>query len=75
MVNGRDLTLPTRRQTSEQDYSDLTVNNSTGGRQHCTSATLTKGFHKEPGRMLSRGRQSVCRRLLHIPKISQNFAG
>jgi len=26
-VNGRDLTLPTRTQTSEQEYSDLTASN------------------------------------------------
>jgi len=25
MVNGRDLTLPKRTQTSEQEYSDLTT--------------------------------------------------
>jgi len=27
MVNGHDLTLPTRTQTSEQEYSDLTASN------------------------------------------------
>jgi len=50
-VNGRDLTLPTRTQTSEQEYSDLTL--VAGGRQHRADATLPKAFHKESGRMLS----------------------
>ena len=59
-VNGRDLTFPTRTQTSEQEYNDLAASN---GRQHRAHATLPKAFHKEPGRMLSRGRQSMWRRL------------
>jgi len=48
-VNGRDLTLPTRTQTSEQEYNDLAASN---GRQHRVHSTLPKAFHKEPGRML-----------------------
>jgi len=47
----------------------------TGGRQHRTPATLHKPFHEEPGRMLSRGRQSTCRCLWHTPMISQKLAG
>jgi len=47
----------------------------TGGRQYRTLATLPKAFHEEPGRMLSRVRRSMCRRLLRTPKISQKFAG
>ena len=47
----------------------------TGGRQHRTLATLPKAFHEETGRMLSRVRRSMCRRLLRTPKISQKFAG
>ena len=69
-VNGRDFTLLTRTQTSDQEYSYLTAD-----RQHHTPATLHKPFQEEPGRMLSRVRQSMCRRLWHTPKISQKFAG
>ena len=46
-----------------------------GGRQHRAPAILLKDFHEEPGRMLSRGRQSICRRHWNTPKISQKFAG
>ena len=46
-----------------------------GGCQRHTPATMHKYFHKEPGCMLSRGLQSMCRRLWHTPKISQKFAG
>jgi len=73
-VNSCDLSPPTQTQTSEQESSDLTASN---GRSHAggrTHATLHKAFHKEPGRMLSRGRQSMWRRLQHSPKIYQNFA-
>ena len=45
-VNGRDLTLPTRTQTSEQEYNDLAASN---GRQHRAHARLPKAFRKEPG--------------------------
>jgi len=69
-MNGRDLTILTRTQTSNHEYSYLTP-----GRQHHTPATLHKPFQEEPGRMLSRVRQSMCRRLWHTPKISQKFAG
>jgi len=69
-VNGRDLTLLTRAQTSDQEYSYLTA-----GRQHHTPATLHKPYQEEPGRMFSRVRQSMCRRLWHTPKVSQKFAG
>jgi len=50
-VNGRDLTFLTRKQTSDQEYSNLTA--IIGGCQHRTHATLPKAFHEEPGRMLS----------------------
>jgi len=50
-VNGGDLTLLTRKQTSDQEYSNLTA--VTGGCQHLTHATIPKAFHKESGRMLS----------------------
>jgi len=50
-VNGRDLTLLTPKQTSDQEYSNLTA--VTGGGQHRTHATLPKAFHEESGRMLS----------------------
>ena len=46
----------------------------TGGRQHRTPATLSKAFHEEPGRVLSRGRQNACRQPWHIPGISRKFA-
>ena len=42
---------------------------------HCTPTALLKAFHKEPGCKLSRGRQTMCRCIWHIPKISQNFMG
>jgi len=43
-VNGHDLILPTRTQTSELEYSDLTANS------RRPSATLLKAFRKEPDR-------------------------
>ena len=70
-VNGHDLTLPT--QTSEQEYRDLTASNRRPSTR--THGKLLKTFHKEPSRMLSRGRQIMCRRFQHTPKISQKFAG
>jgi len=72
-VNGRDLTLLTWKQSAGQVYSDL----SAGNRRPSTSysATLHKPVHEEPGRMLSRVRQSMSRRVWHTPKISQKFAG
>jgi len=72
-VNGRDLTFPTWTQTYERKYSDLTASHRRPSTP--TPATLPKAFHKEPGYMLSRGRQNMLRCLWHIPKISQNFAG
>ena len=69
-MNGRDFTLLTRTQTSDHEYSYLTA-----GRQRHTPATLHKPFQEEPGRMLSRVRKSMCRRIWHTPKISQKFAG
>jgi len=47
----------------------------TGGRQHRTPATLPIAFNEEPDRMLSQGRQSMCRvrRLWHTPTISRKF--
>ena len=58
-----------------QRRNAVTCQTITGGRQHCTLATLPKAFHEETGRMLSRVRRSMCRRLLRTPKISQKFAG
>ena len=72
-VNGRDLTSPTQTRTSEQEYSDLAASNSRPPTP--TAATLPKAFHEEPGRMLSRGQQSICGPLWHIPNLSQKFAG
>ena len=40
-----------------------------------TPATLPKAFHKEPGYMPSRGRQSLLRGLWDTPKVFQNFSG
>jgi len=57
-VNGWDLTPPTRTQTSEQEYIDLTAN-ITGNRQHCTIATFPEAFHEGPVRMLSRSTKHV----------------
>ena len=45
----------------------------TGDRHHHTPAPLPKAFHEEPGRMVSRGRQNLCRRLWHTPKISRKL--
>ena len=56
-------------------WSGIQWRPATGGCQHRTPATLHKPFHEEPGRMLSRGRQSMCRPLWHTSKISQKFAG
>jgi len=69
-TNGRDLTLLTGTQTSDQECSDLTA-----GREHHTPATLHKPFQEEPGRMLSPVRQSMYRRLWHTPKVSQKISG
>jgi len=73
-VNGCNLTLPTWTQTSEQKCSDLTASSN---RQPSTpySRNTPQTCHKEPGRILSRGRQSMWRLLKHTPNISQNFAG
>ena len=59
-------------QTSEQEYSDLTASN-TCAHRHRTSASLSKAFHEETSRMLSRSRQNVCRRFWYTPKICQKF--
>ena len=88
-VNGRDLTLLTRTQTSDQQLEfkstrfghKLVIRNTvtwrpvTSGRQHCTPATLHKAFQEETGRMFSRVRQSMCKRLWWTSKIDQKFAG
>jgi len=66
-VKGSDLTLLIWTQTSDQEYSDLTASNRRPSTPY--SATLHKPFHEEPGRMLSRVRQSMCRRVWHTPKI------
>jgi len=73
MVNGRDLTLPTRTQTFEQEYSDLTDRNRRPSTPY--SINTPQNFSRGSRRMLSRGRQSISRRHLHTPKISQKFAG
>ena len=52
-MNGYDLSLPTRTQTSKQEYK-------TGDSQHRTLATSSKASHKETGQMLSRSRQNIC---------------
>ena len=57
MVNGRDLTLQHGRKRLSKNI--VTWRPVTGGRQHRSHATLPKAFHKEPSRMLSRGRQSM----------------
>ena len=67
-VNGRDSTLPTRTQTSEQD---LTASN----RQPSTQYHSKTPQSFSPGRMLYRVRQKMCRRFWHTPKISQISAG
>ena len=72
-TNGERLwTPPTRTKTSKQENSDLTASNSLTASNRRTPATPPKAFHEESGRMLSRGRQKVCRRFCHTPKISQN---
>jgi len=71
-VNGRDLTFLTWTQTSEQEYSDLTASNRRPSTPY--SRNTPKAFHEESGRMLSRGRQNMCRRFWHTPNISQKFA-
>jgi len=50
-MNSLDLTLPTQKQTSEQEFKQPV----TGGSQHHSPATLPKAIHKEPGRMLFQG--------------------
>jgi len=71
-VNGRDLTLPTLTQISEQQYNDFTTSNRRSSTPY--SRNTPKASHKEPGRMLPRIRRSMCRRLWHTAKISQKFA-
>jgi len=71
IVNSCDLTPPTRTQTSEQEYSDLTASNRRLSRPY--SRNPPKAFHEEPGRVLPRGRKNMCRRLWHTPKISRNL--
>jgi len=72
-VNGGDLFLPTRTQTFEQEYSDLTVSNRRPSTSQPITATLPKEFHKKPDRMLSRGRQNMCKRFWRTPNLSQIF--
>ena len=72
-VNIRDLTFPTWTQTYEQIYSGLTTSHRRPSTP--TPATLPKAFHKEPGYMPSRGRQSLLRGLWDTPKVFQNFSG
>jgi len=63
----------TQTEGSVQEYSDLTASNRRPS--HRTAATLPKAFHMERGRMLSRGRQNICRHLWHTFKIYQNLLG
>ena len=46
-----------------------------GGHQYRTPEALHKTFPERPGLMLSRGRQNMCRRLWHTPRISWILAG
>jgi len=48
----------------------MTWRPATGGSQY----ELPKAFHEGPCRMLSQGRQNLCRRPWHSPKVFQNFA-
>jgi len=47
----------------------------TGGYQHRTPATVPKAFHEEPGRMISPGRQNVCKSLWHRPLTTGEIRG
>jgi len=73
MLNKRNLILSTQTQISEQECSDLTVTGTVNTVAY--SHSTPKAFHEEPNRMLSQGRQKMCRRFWHILKISQKFAG
>jgi len=44
-------------------------------RQHRTTTKLPKAFHEEHDRILFLGRQNLCVRLWHAPKISRRIAG
>jgi len=66
-MNGCDLTLLTRTQTSEQEYNDLMSSNRRPSTP--TPATLPKAFHEETCCMFSQGRQNKLR----LCSISQDF--
>ena len=71
-VNGRDLTLPTRTQTSEQEYSGLTASDKLWSipYYHNTPQSFSRGT----GLMLSRGRQNVCLKVFDkIPRFLNNL--
>jgi len=72
-LNGRELTLPTRTQTSELEYSDLVASNRRPSTPY--SRNTPRVFHKEHGRMLSRGPQSMWRRLCWKVKCSLYCCG
>jgi len=67
-MNDCVLTQPLRTQISEQEYNDLTASNR---RQLTLYSSTTPHFPEEPGHMLFRGSQNMCRRLWHTPNISQ----
>jgi len=72
-MNSCDFTLSTRTQSSEQEYSYLTASKRHPSTPH--SRNTPKAFHKEPGHILSRGRQNMCIRLWQTSRIYRKFAG
>jgi len=68
-VNGCDLTPSTLTRSSEHEYSYLTARKRHPSTLYRTPATTPKAFHKESGHILSRGRQIMCIRLWHAPRI------
>ena len=72
-MNSGDLTLPTRTQTSEQEYSDLAAINRRPSTSYSgnTPRNFTRGTHSNT----FSGQQDKSRRLWHIPRISRKFGG
>ena len=73
-VNGRGLTLLTRTQTSDKEYSDLTANNRRPPTPYSRN-TPQEIFSRGNQSYAFSGRQNMCRRLWRTPKISEKFAG
>jgi len=71
-LNGCDLTPSIRTQSFEQEYSYLTASMTHPLTPYSHNAL--KAFHEEPDLILSRGRQNMCIRLWHAPRISLKFA-